>query len=84
MVVTRSNGGKAVAVYNPGKPDSVEKCKKLLQAGRVDSLAAADYRADSELDRRVRILLDPMISNIRLEEELFRCREEYGIPDTRA
>lgn len=84
MVVTRSNGGRAVAVYNPEKPDAVEKCKTLLEAGRVDTLAAADYREDSELARRVRMLLDAMIVNIRLEEELYRCREEYGIPDTRS
>ena len=83
MVVTRSNGGRAVAVYNPEKPDAVEKCKTLLQAGRVDTLAEADYREDGELAKRVRMLLDAMIVNIRLEEELFHCREEYGIPDTR-
>lgn len=83
MVVTRMYGGRAVAVYNPAKASSIDKCKALLQARRVDTLAEADYRAGRELHRRVLLLLDAIIANIHLEKELFDCRGEYGLPDTR-
>ena len=79
MTVTRKNGGNALAVWNPRKPDTRAGCEALLAAGRVNFIAPADYRAGRTLERRVRLLLDAVIANIRYQRELAACRHAHGI-----
>lgn len=79
MTVTRKNGGNAVAVFNPRKTGARETCVELLRAGRVNFIAPADYRAGRTLERRVRLLLDSVIANIRYHDELRRCRRGHGL-----
>lgn len=43
MTVTKKNGGYAIAVYRPRIRKSIGICKTLLEAGRIDFYAAADY-----------------------------------------
>ncbi len=78
MTVMRKNGGYAIAVHPPRKNRA--KCVDLLQAGRIDFFAAADYRRGSELFRRTTRLLDRIIADIQLQEEmwLFRRGVEKG------
>ena len=75
MALTKKSGGHTVAVYNRrGKGRAV--CMKLLNAGRADFIAPADYRAGSRLARRVELLLDAIIAGIAYRREAFRCLQE--------
>src|SRR5436190_2900267 len=73
MALTKKNGGHAVAVYGERGRDT---CVKLLEAGRVDFVAKADYRKSSKLSRRVELLLDAIIADIAYRREAFECRLE--------
>lgn len=79
MALTRANGGNTVAVYKANSKKGKAVCKKLLEAGRAQFIAPADYRAGSHLDKRVKILLESVIANIEYERELFDCRRTHGI-----
>jgi hypothetical protein len=70
MAVMRKNGGYAVAVHPQGK--NRLKCVDLFKAGRCDFFAAADYRRGSDLFKRTCLLLDRILTDIRIEEERWR------------
>jgi hypothetical protein len=70
MAVMRKNGGHAIAVYPPGK--NKVKCTDLFKAGRIDFFAAADYRRGSDLFRRTCLLIDRILTDIRVQEEVWR------------
>jgi hypothetical protein len=76
MALTKKSGGHAVAVYDAKKPGGRASCVKLLDAGRVDFIAEADYVRGSKLSRRVELLLDSIIANIAYSHEAFRARQE--------
>jgi hypothetical protein len=73
MALTKKNGGHAVAVYDP-RGRGRETCVKLLDAGRVDFIAAADFRKSSKLTRRVELLLDAIVADIAYRREAFESR----------
>src|SRR5665213_456744 len=64
MALTKKSGGHAVAVYDARGDKGRATCVKLLEAGRVDFVAEADYREKSKLTRRVRLLLDAIIADV--------------------
>jgi 2-hydroxy-3-keto-5-methylthiopentenyl-1-phosphate phosphatase len=76
MALTKKSGGHAVAVYNPKVPKTKDTCVSLLNAGRVDFIAPADYRATSRLTARVRLLLDSVIAGVAYAEEVARCKAD--------
>ncbi|MBL8513329.1 MAG: haloacid dehalogenase-like hydrolase [Betaproteobacteria bacterium] len=76
MALTKKSGGHTVAVYNPKLPKSRATCTRLLDAGRVDFIAPADYRATSKLMKRVVLLLDSVIAGIAYAEEVAACKAE--------
>ena len=76
MTVTKKNGGHTVAVYDARKEKGRETGVKLLDAGRVDFVADADYRPRSKLTRRVELLLDAIIADVAYRREAFICRIE--------
>ena len=76
MAITKKNGGFAVAVYDEKKDHGRATCTKLLDAGRVDYIAEADFRKASKLSRRVELLLDAIIAGIAYRREAFLCVEE--------
>jgi len=76
MALTKKSGGHAVAVYDRKKQRGRATCVELLDAGRVDYIAEADYRADSKLARRVQLLLDSIIAGVAYRREAFVCVEE--------
>lgn len=80
MALAKKNGGHTIAVYNPKKSRSVEICKSLLQANRVDFIAPANYTKTSRLAKRVVMLLDSMIAGIAYQKELFDCKIEHDLP----
>jgi haloacid dehalogenase-like hydrolase len=76
MALTKKNGGHTVAVYDPTTQKGKATCQKLLEAGRVDFVAEADYGKASKLTRRVELLLDAIIADIAYRREAFACRRE--------
>jgi 2-hydroxy-3-keto-5-methylthiopentenyl-1-phosphate phosphatase len=76
MALTKKSGGHAVAVYDSRKPGGRASCAGLLEAGRVDFIAEADYRRSSKLSRRVELLLDAIIADIAYRREAFQVRLE--------
>jgi phosphoserine phosphatase len=77
MALTKKNGGHTLAVYDAANERSKRTCVKLLEAGRVDFVAEADYRKGSKLSRRVELLLDAVIADIAYRREAFDCRSEH-------
>ena len=81
MKMMRAYGGQAIAVYQSGNRQGVEK---LLADGRVDFIFPADYRADTELDCTVRDILRKMTITDRLLEANTRQLRSIGrseLPD---
>ena len=76
MALTKKSGGHTVAVYNPRGRRGHATCVKLLNAGRADFIAPADYRAGSKLARRVELLLDAIIAGIAYRREAYQCLRE--------
>jgi len=78
MALTTKSGGHAVAVYDPkdGGGRGRATCVKLLDAGRVDFIAEADFRAASKLTKRVRLLLDAIVADVAYRREAFEVRME--------
>ncbi len=78
MALTKKSGGHAVAVYNPKVSKTKTTCMSLLNAGRVDFIAPADYRESSKLSARVRLLLDSVIAGIAYSQEVAVCKSEQS------
>jgi 2-hydroxy-3-keto-5-methylthiopentenyl-1-phosphate phosphatase len=78
MALAKKSGGHAVAVYNPKVTRTKDICMNLLNAGRVDFIAPADYRATSKLAARVGLLLDSVIAGIAYAEEVAACKAEQS------
>ena len=76
MALTKKSGGHTVAVFDPGSEKQRAICMKLLEAGRADFIAEADYRKSSKLSRRVELLLDAIIADIAYRREAFEVRQE--------
>ena len=76
MALTKKNGGHTVAVYDPKGTRGRATCVKLLDAGRVDFVARADFRKASKLSRRVELLLDAIVADVAYRREAFQCRLE--------
>ncbi|MCK5226545.1 MAG: haloacid dehalogenase-like hydrolase, partial [Planctomycetes bacterium] len=79
MTVIRKNGGHAIAVYQPDESRGQKTCCELLQAGRVDFIARADYEKDTELDCFVKLLLDGIAGGIRYEKQRFSQSQKYRL-----
>jgi 2-hydroxy-3-keto-5-methylthiopentenyl-1-phosphate phosphatase len=79
MVVTKKNGGHTIAVYKKGSKKGLAVCKKLLNAQRVHFIAPADYRKESDLNRRVQILLKSVVTSIEYQRQLFDCRRIHNM-----
>ena len=76
MALTKKSGGHTVAVLDPVSEKQRAICMKLLEAGRADFIAEADYRKSSKLSRRVELLLDAIIADIAYRREAFEVRLE--------
>ena len=76
MKMTRSYGGRAVAVWQDANRDAV---RELLWRGRVDYIFPADYRPGTALERAVRDILRSIAVTDRLRREhALQCRECGG------
>ena len=70
----RQNHGRCCAVYDPSKRESFSKANKLLQQGRVEHHAPADYQENSPLSLWLSTTIDEMCEAIdkRQQETLRR------------
>jgi hypothetical protein len=78
MALTKKNGGHTIAVFKEDEEETLVTCRKLLDAGRVDFIAPADYRPKGKLYRRVELLLDSIIAGIAYAQEVHDCKDEYS------
>ena len=76
MALTKKSGGHAIAVFNSKIAKTKETCVRLLDAGRVDFIAPADYRDTSKLAQRVQLLLDSVIAGVAYAAEVAACKNE--------
>lgn len=76
MTVVKNYGGYAIAVHQPKNARSIDVCKELTQANRIDYFAPADYRKGRKLEKRVQTMLDLVIANISFEREKFEFQQE--------
>ena len=58
MKVTMQQGGRSIAVYNPGDKEKERECKKLQLQNRTNYYAPADYSKDGRLNEIVVDILD--------------------------
>lgn len=65
MKLVKDRGGRSIAVYKTGQKNKVDS---LIIDDRVDFLAEADYREGSELHEIVKMVLNKMMSQHKLNE----------------
>ena len=75
MKLVKVNGGSSIAVYQ--KNDS-DVSSKLLQTGRVDYVARADYTEGRELDLLVRRIIDKMAAASELAQRHAMMMKKYA------
>ncbi|HUT31179.1 MAG TPA: HAD family hydrolase [Sedimentisphaerales bacterium] len=77
MTVATKNGGYAIAVYKQRSHKGLNMCRKLFKANRVDFIATADYRKNSELEKYLQVILESIIEGIKYrsaQEEMIKKR----------
>jgi len=75
MTVTIKNGGHAIAVYKPKKRKAKETCINLLRDGRVNHIAPADFRKNSQFMEIMRLTLDLIIHDIIYSKSLYKQKK---------
>lgn len=70
MRLVKDQGGHSLAVYRRGARGAKTIAGQLLQEGRVNFIAAADYTAGSAVDQQVRGVLDRIAADVHLEQLL--------------
>ncbi len=68
MRLVKEYGGKSVVVYNPKMEKPSPIAMRLLQEGRADFMAAADYHEGGKMEVLMQLILDRIGSDVRLEE----------------
>ncbi len=68
MRLIKEYGGKSFAVYNPVSVKAYKTAAKLIREGRVNFICEADYREGKAIDQRIKLVLDHMGADARLEE----------------
>ena len=69
MKLTKSYGGKSIAVYN-GEEGNREKAMKLLDHDRVNYVLPADYTSGSKLEKTVQLIINKVKAVEELEQYL--------------
>ena len=80
MKLVTAYGGHSIGVYNSQTQDRT-KVYKMLRDGRIRYFVPADYTEGQELDRLVRMIIDRIAANERLEDQFIKCSAETTIHD---
>lgn len=75
MKLVTAYGGHSIGVYNSLTQEKT-KVYKMLRDGRIRYFAPADYTEGKELDQLVRMIVDRIAANERLEDQFNRCSAE--------
>lgn len=67
MRLVKQMGGYSIAVYNKDSQRKVDDIHKLVDDGRVDFVAPADYSPSSGIDTIVKQIIDKIAINLSLE-----------------
>ena len=65
--MVKDQGGHSIAVYPADSEQKRQRAGKLIDEGRVNFITEADYSADSQIDIRVRAIIDKVIADARLK-----------------
>mgnify|MGYP003393548755 CR=1 FL=1 len=65
--LVKDQGGHSIAVYKPNTRGKKEKAKKILEDGRVNFTAPANYKEGGELDLIVKALIDKVATDKQLD-----------------
>jgi hypothetical protein len=74
MALIKKEGGHSIAVYQKKLKEQVIICKELSQANRVDFIAEADYRKNSNLYKKTCLLLNYVVAKIQYDLELKKSK----------
>ena len=64
MTLTKKSGGHSIAVYQPEPSKGRITCGRLLDAGRVDFIAQADYSKGSDLFNGVTSIINGIVNKL--------------------
>ncbi|MDR0511362.1 MAG: haloacid dehalogenase-like hydrolase [Rikenellaceae bacterium] len=68
MRLVKSQGGHAIAVYEPGSTAGCRASEQLLRDNRVSHTCPADYSENSRVDLLVKAIIDKIVADNRLAE----------------
>lgn len=68
LKLVKEYGGKSIVVYNPNNAKAGMMAQNLLHENRADFVVSADYRENSDMDQLIKLILDYMGANVKLEE----------------
>ena len=68
MKLVKEHGGRSVAVYNPQSVKAEAVAKKLIDDGRANYMAKADYSEGSDMDQTMKLIIDHMKADLALEK----------------
>lgn len=66
MRLVKDQGGHSIAVFNPGKHGARKHAEGLINEGRANVAAPADYQEGSEIDRAVKAIIDRVEATARI------------------
>ena len=67
MKLVKEQGGHSIAVYRPGSTPKKESAAKLLEEGRVNFIAPADYRKGKTLDSQIKAVIQKVAADAAVE-----------------
>lgn len=67
MRLVDSQGGYAIAVYNPGDMEAYESVRRLIDEKRVSFVCPADYSEKKEMDHLVKTILNKIATDHELK-----------------
>ena len=68
MRLVKDQGGHALAVYKKGKRGAKTLAQRLLDEGRVNFVAPADYSEGGDIDKQVKAVIDRIAADVELDQ----------------
>jgi hypothetical protein len=66
--LVKEQGGHAIAVYKPKTKGAKAKADKLIQDGRVNFVAPANYETGNEIDQIIKGVIDKIAADWKLRD----------------